>query len=73
MSTTYVFIESSSAKFVWEHNPRFRSSRVSSPLLPSHRVFLASFVFMRRKFFVFYATNPSVVSEPSLCIVGLHD
>ena len=26
---------------------------------------------MRRKFFVFHATNPSVVSEPSLCVVGM--
>jgi hypothetical protein len=30
------------------------------------------YVFMRRKFFVFYATNPSVISEPSLCVVGMH-
>jgi hypothetical protein len=29
--------------------------------------------FMHRKFFVFHATNPSVVSEPSLCVVGMHD
>jgi hypothetical protein len=41
-STTCVFVESSSATFVWERNPCFRSSRVSSLLLPSRRVFLAS-------------------------------
>jgi hypothetical protein len=31
------------------------------------------YVFMRRKIFVFYATNPSMVSESSLCVVGMHD
>jgi hypothetical protein len=41
-STTCVFVKSSSTTFVREHSPRFRSSRVSSPLLPSHRVLMAS-------------------------------
>jgi hypothetical protein len=49
-----------------------RSSRVSSPLLPSRRVFLASLCSCAVIFFVFHATNPSVVSEPSLCVVSMH-
>jgi hypothetical protein len=35
MSTTCVFVKSSSATFVQECKPRFWSSRVSSSLLPS--------------------------------------
>jgi hypothetical protein len=36
------FVKSPSATFVRERNPHFWSLRVSSPLLPSRRVFLAS-------------------------------
>jgi hypothetical protein len=54
-----VFVESPSATFVRERNPRFWSSRVSSLLLPSRRVFLASLCSCVGIFFVFHATNPS--------------
>jgi hypothetical protein len=60
MLTTCVFVKSPSATFVRERNPRFRSLRVSSPLLPSRRVFLASLCSCIWIFFIFHATNPSV-------------
>jgi hypothetical protein len=59
MSTTCVFFKFPSAMFVRERNPHFRSSRVSSPLLPSRRVFLSSLCSCVGNFFVFYAMNPS--------------
>ena len=44
---------------------------LENPLHTSPRFDLGYFVvLMRRNFFVFYATNPSVVSEPYLCVDG---
>ena len=66
------------------HQPRVelvklcRSSRVCSlriyirPLFVSSRQILVHSCSHRRKFFVFYAANPTVVSEPDLCVDTLH-
>ena len=65
------------------HQPRVelvklcRSSRVCSlriyirPLFVSNRQILVHSSH-RRNFFVFYAANPTVVSEPDLCVDALH-
>jgi hypothetical protein len=64
MSTTCVFVKSPSAMFVRERNSRFRSSRVSSSLLPSRRVFLASLCSCVGKFlFPMLRTHQHVGSE----------
>jgi hypothetical protein len=68
-SSTCVFVKSSSATFVRERNPRFQSMRVSSLLLPSRRVFLASLCPCVGIFFIFHATNPSVQILMNLQIV----